>query len=257
MPNETFLIDIPKESDFMKSTEYDYWKAREKRMFFIDYSIDETYELIDLGKTILTMNAMERNIPKSKLKPIYLFIFSYGGDLNQAWGFVGIMKASRIPIITINMGVAMSAGFLLLISGHKRYTLRYSDAMVHQGGATISGSSAEVKSAQKNYENTIRFMENYILKRTKIPKELYKKKKEKDWYLSPNQQLKYGVVDSIIDDFSMLFDKNNSNNSNRRKNPFGRKSIKNNKAIVNAHDGKFDASKAIIKVKDDDKDESE
>ena len=255
MAKETYIIDLPKTSDYMSSDEYDYWKARKKRMFFIDYSIDESYDLVDLGKTILTMNMLEKNIPKNKLKPIYLFIFSYGGDLNQTWGFIGIMKASRIPIITINMGVAMSAGFLLLISGHKRYSLRYSDAMVHQGSATISGSSAEVKSAQRNYENNLKFMENYILKRTNIPKELYRKKREKDWYLSPNQQLKFGVVDGIIDDFSTLFTRENK--SKKREN-VGNKYYNKRNVVVKAKDGKFDSSKAIVKVKEnDEKDESE
>lgn len=250
----TALITIPKSSDYMTAEEFDYWKARKNRMFFIDYTIDDNYLLVELGKTILTMNMRERNVPKDKLKPIYLFIYSYGGDLYQAWSLISIIQASRIPIITINMGVAMSAGFLLLLSGHKRYGFKYASAMVHHGSAATEGNSNEFLAASKNYEKMLGVMDKYVLKNTSIPDTLYKKHKKEDWYLSPAQQLKFGVVDKLIDSIDEVFD-------NTPKSPKKKSFNRTKKSDPHApKDRKFDSSKAIEKVEtkeNTDKDESE
>lgn len=59
------------------------------------------------------MNIEEKDVKQEDLQPIRLFIHSYGGDIKQSLFFCDLVKASRIPIITICMGVAMSAGFLI------------------------------------------------------------------------------------------------------------------------------------------------
>ena len=67
------------------------------------------------------MNIKEKDIPEEELKPIRIFIHSYGGDLEQATFFSDLLLSSRIPITTVAMGVAMSAGFLIFLAGSKRY----------------------------------------------------------------------------------------------------------------------------------------
>ena len=56
-----------------------------------------------------------------KPKPIKLYIDSYGGYVYQCLGLLGIMKSSNVPVHTIVTGCAMSCGFLISISGHKRF----------------------------------------------------------------------------------------------------------------------------------------
>ena len=68
---------------YISPEELTYWKARENRTFYIDYEIDETYELLELGKIIIQMNMEEKDVKKEDLKPIYLWVHSYGGDLEQ------------------------------------------------------------------------------------------------------------------------------------------------------------------------------
>ena len=68
----------------------------------------------------------EKDIPKEELKPIRLMIHSYGGDLEQSFYFADLCMSSRIPIITVAMGAAMSAGFIIFLSGHKKYAFKHS-----------------------------------------------------------------------------------------------------------------------------------
>lgn len=194
-------LESIKEQTWPCPEEVTYWEARQNRTFYIDYEIDEDYSLIELSKIIIQMNMAEKDIDKKDLKPIYLWIFSYGGDLSQAYGFVDLCMSSRIPIITINMGVAMSAGLLILLAGSKRYGFKHSQAMIHSGSAGFSGTAEQIEQAQKSYKKQLEQMRQYIISRTDIPESLFDENKTKDWYLSDEEQVSYGVIDKVIESF--------------------------------------------------------
>ncbi len=179
--------------------EYDYWKARENRTFFIDYEIDDNYNLVELSKSIIQLNMEEMTIPKESLKPIYIYIFSYGGDLEQSLSFCDICMASRIPIVTVGMGVAMSGAFLILLSGSRRYAFSHCQMLVHSGSAGFQGTAEQIEEAQKNYKKQLNEMKDYILSRTSIDEKVFSRNKNKDWYLNKDEIVQYHVVDKLID----------------------------------------------------------
>lgn len=201
------LIEIPlvgdmKESQLPTPEEYTYWKDRKNRTFYIDYEIDETYSLVELSKIIIQINIEEKDIENPE--PLRLFIHSYGGDIEQALFFCDLIKASRIPIITIAMGVAMSAGFLIFLSGGKRYAFPHTSMLVHTGSAAFQGTSQQIEQAQQNYKKQIEQMKKYILNNTTIDEKTFNKNKNKDWYLTSEDLEKYGIVDGIINDIGLI-----------------------------------------------------
>lgn len=125
--------------------------------------------------------------------------------MEQANFLCDLIQSSRIPIITVAMGVAMSAGFLILLSGHKRYAFKHSQLMVHSGGGSFQGTAEQLESAQKNYKKQIEAMKSYILERTSIDEKTFNKNRSKDWYLNDDELIKYNVVDGIVTDISMIF----------------------------------------------------
>lgn len=210
MPTPT-LIDIPivgqmKDDTLPSPEEYTYWKLRENRVFTIDYEIDEDYQLIELGKVIIQMNIEEKDIPKEELKPIYLFIHSFGGDLRQSMFFGDLLIASRIPIVTVAMGAVMSAGFDIFVAGHKRYAFPHSQLLVHAGYAGFEGTASEMEEFNKNYKKQIGEMKDYILSRTEIDEKVFNKNKNKDWYLTSEELVKYKVVHKLINNFEEIFE---------------------------------------------------
>lgn len=201
------LLEIPligdtKESQLPSPEEYTYWKDRKNRTFYVDYEIDECYSLVELAKIIIQMNIEEKNVENPE--PIRLFIHSYGGDLEQANFFCDLVQASRIPIITIAMGVAMSAGFLIFLSGHKRYAFKHTQMLVHSGSAAFQGTAEQIEEAQKNYKKQIEEMKTYILEKTSIDEKTFNKNRNKDWYLTSEELLKYHVIDDVITDLSII-----------------------------------------------------
>lgn len=191
------VIDGISNKDILTPEEYNYWTSRQNRTFYIDFEVDETYELMEIAKVIIQINMSEINIPKENLKPIYLFVHSYGGDIEQANFFCDLVMSSRVPIITIGMGVAMSAGFLILISGQKRYAFKHCQMLIHSGSAGFSGTAEQVEEMQKNYKKQINEMKEYILERTSIDEKTFNK--NKDWYLTSKELIDYHVVDALIE----------------------------------------------------------
>ncbi len=200
--DEYVAIDLKKLFDSQDcklpdATEYGYWKARLNRMFYIDYEIDDAFMAVELAKTILQMNFDEKDIPKKELKPIYIFVFSYGGYSDQADCLRDVIKTSRIPIYTVGMGACMSNGFMLLIAGHKRYVFKNTQLMIHSGSNAIGGTAQQVEEASKNYKFRLEKENQYILENTKIDPKVFKKNKDKDWYLTPEEIEQYEIATVI------------------------------------------------------------
>ena len=191
------VIEGISNKDVLTPEEYNYWTSRQNRTFYIDFEVDETYELMEIAKVIIQINMSEINIPKENLKPIYLFVHSYGGDIEQANFFCDLVMSSRVPIITIGMGVAMSAGFLIF--GQKRYAFKHCQMLIHSGSAGFSGTAEQVEEMQKNYKKQINEMKEYILERTSIDEKTFNKNKNKDWYLTSKELIDYHVVDALIE----------------------------------------------------------
>lgn len=180
-----------------------FYKNHEDRIIWIDYDIDE--RLLEISKLILRWNVEDKaaGIPVEERKPITIFIFTDGGDIDVTYNFIDVCRMSKTPIHTVGCK-AYSAGFLLLLCGHKRYALSMGDSMLHQGSGQIGGTFDQIMGAADNYKRTIDKMKSFILERTNISEKTFKKYKDKDWYLTPEEQVEYGVVDEIITDLDQI-----------------------------------------------------
>lgn len=197
----TIPESLLKDSTLPDPMELNYWEARKNRTFYIDFEVDDDYQLLEIAKTIINMNVAEKDTPTENLKPIYLWIMSYGGDLEQANFFCDLVETSRIPIVTVAMGAAMSAAFLIFLAGKRRYAFKHSQLLIHSGSGQLTGTAEQIKEAQLNYNRQIENMKDYILARTTIDAKTFNKNKTKDWYLTADELVKYHIVDKLVESF--------------------------------------------------------
>ena len=179
-----------------------YYQCLDNRILWVDGEIDIT--LLEITRLIMYWNIQDKGIPVEDRKPIKLFIFSPGGNLAETMHACSIMQMSKTPVWTVNMGMAMSGGFLLLINGHKRFTMPYARAMFHRGSGGAAGTYGQAEDAMKDYNAQMNDMQNLVLERTKISKQAFSKKKDRDWYFGADEQVKNGVVDEIITDLEQI-----------------------------------------------------
>ena len=184
---------------------YSYYKNLNNRVIWLN---DEIYResIVPSVKNIIFWNKEDEDnkIPISDRKPIKVMINSYGGEVDATFQMIDIIKLSKTPIYTYNMGVAMSGGFFILISGHKRFALSSSQALCHQGSGAFEGEAETIKSHTAQYNKTLAKLFEHVASRTKISKDLLNKKKKTEWFINGDEQLQLGVVDAMVTDFSEL-----------------------------------------------------
>ena len=78
-----------------------FYKNLEERILWIDFDITEG--LIEFENYILKWNKEDKGIDKEDRKPIRIFIYSYGGDVDAIMSFIELIKLSKTPVYTYNM----------------------------------------------------------------------------------------------------------------------------------------------------------
>ena len=133
-------------------------------------------------------------------KPIEIYIDSYGGAVYQCMGLLGVMEKSVTPIHTIVTGCAMSCGFMILISGHKRFGYKLSTPLYHQVSTGFRGKVQDMEESLEETKRLQKMIEKITLARTEIPKKRLKEvlKNKVDWYMTAKEALELGVIDGII-----------------------------------------------------------
>lgn len=175
-----------------------FYVDESERIFFIDFEIDQS--LIEIERKILQYNRIDKDIPVEERKPIKLFIYSYGGELDAMFSFIDVVELSKTPVWTVNVGISMSAALVMLLSGKKRFALPHAMALIHSGSGGAAGTYEQSEAAMANYKKQVAKMREYIMSHSSIDKKTMTKNQAKDWYLDADEQVKYGIVDKIADD---------------------------------------------------------
>jgi ATP-dependent Clp protease protease subunit len=196
IPNSTANLQLP-DPELLT-----YYRNFEDRVIWIDYGIDEN--ILEVSRLIMYFNKLDKNIPIEERKPIKLLVYSRGGDGDACFSLLDVIALSKTPVWTVNMGVSMSAGLLILLAGHKRFCLKTSTALAHSGSGGTSGTYEQTEAAMKDYKRFVDTMRNYIIERTNIDTKTLNRYKSKEWYLYANDQVKYGIVEKIVDDIDEI-----------------------------------------------------
>lgn len=172
-------------------------KDLQNRKLYLNCGID-LCSIEDIVKHIIRYNVEDMGIPVEQRKPIKLYITSPGGDVYAGFELVDAIENSKTPVYTINMGYQFSMGFLLGLSGHKRFATKHAKFLWHDGTSGTMNSTAKVRDEmefQNRNEDRIR---QYILDHTKIDPELYDSKLRVEWYMFAEEAKELGVVDYIV-----------------------------------------------------------
>lgn len=177
---------------------YTTWKMYNDRRIWIEDEIDA--DILDYERLILQYNLEDeiRKVPTENRKPIWLYLINYGGSADLMWSFVDVIASSKTPIYTVNMGVCASAAGIIFISGHKRFMMPGATVLIHEGEGQFGGDATKVFDNVEAYKKMIKRMNDYIMEKTKISKQMMTKKKNNDWTLDAETCEKYGICDKIV-----------------------------------------------------------
>ena len=129
-----------------------------------------------------------------------LYIHCPGGIISAGLAIYDTMQILRCPVSTICVGLAASMGTLLLCAGSqgKRYALPNSTIHLHQAVGGAQGQAADIEIAAREIMRMQEMIRNIIAKHTGQPVEKIAHDTDRDFYLSAEQAVEYGIIDEIL-----------------------------------------------------------
>jgi len=133
-------------------------------------------------------------------RDIYLYINSPGGAVSAALAIYDTMQFIKPDVATLCIGQAASAGSLLLCSGAagKRQCLPHATVMIHQVLGGYQGQAADIEIHAKETRRVNTLVNEIISKHSGRSVDELKKDMDRDYFMTANHALEYGIVDKII-----------------------------------------------------------
>lgn len=140
---------------------------------------------------------LERDDPE---KDISLYIHCPGGLINAGFAIYDTMELIRCDVSTICVGLAASMGTVLLCAGAKgkRYALPNATIHMHQPMGGVQGQASDIAIAAKEIIRMQEKLRTIISKHTGQTLDKVAKDTDRDFYLSAEQAVEYGLVDEIL-----------------------------------------------------------
>ena len=139
-------------------------------------------------------------------EPIKVFIDSPGGDVDSAYAIFDMIRFVKPKVTMIAMGLAASAGALILLAGDKenRFGFPNSHYLIHQPLSGIRGVATEIEIHAKEIEKTRQKINALIAKETGKSLAQVEKDTDRDYWMSEEEALDYGLISKIISNRSQL-----------------------------------------------------
>ncbi|MEM6251632.1 MAG: ATP-dependent Clp endopeptidase proteolytic subunit ClpP [Cyanobacteria bacterium P01_D01_bin.156] len=134
-------------------------------------------------------------------KDIFLYINSPGGSVYDGLGIFDTMNHIKPDVSTICVGLAASMGAFLLSAGTKgkRLSLPNSRIMIHQPLGGAQGQATDIEIQAKEILYIKKTLNDALAEHTSQPIDRITEDTERDFFMSPNEAVEYGLIDQVID----------------------------------------------------------
>ena len=189
-----YLVPVVVEQTSRGERSFDiYSRLLKERIVFLGTPIDDA-----VGNLIMAqLLHLESEDPD---KDINLYVNSPGGDITSLFAIYDTMQYIKPDVSTIVMGQAASAAAVLLLAGTKgkRYALPHSRVLLHQPHGGAQGQAVDIEIQAKEITRYRKLLEELIAEHTGQPLERVAKDTDRDYILTAEEAVEYGVVDEVI-----------------------------------------------------------
>ena len=170
-----------------------YSRLLKDRIIFLGEEVNETTASLIVAQLLF----LESEDPG---KDISLYINSPGGMVTAGMAIYDTMQYIKCDVSTICIGLAASMGAFLLAGGAKgkRFALPNAEIMIHQPSGGAKGQATEIQIAAENILKTKKKLNEMLAANTGKPYDVVAADTERDYYMSAQEALDYGLIDSII-----------------------------------------------------------
>lgn len=190
-----YLIPTVIEQSGRGERAYDiYSRLLKDRIIFLGTAIDDDVANLIVAQLLF----LESEDPE---KDVFLYINSPGGVVTAGLAIYDTMQYIKPAVSTICTGQAASMGAVLLAAGTsgKRIALPNSRVMIHQPMGGTQGQASDIEIQAKEILKTKNTINEILAKHTKQPIEQIKIDTDRDFFMSADEAMKYGIVDKVIE----------------------------------------------------------
>jgi len=191
----SFFIPSVEEVTARGSIRYDIFsRLLKERIVFIPGAIDDTMATLIVAQLLF----LEAENPK---KEISMYINSPGGVVTSGLAIYDTMQFIRSPVSTLCVGQAASMGSLLLAAGHKdmRFALPNCRIMLHQPSGGFQGQATDIMLHAQEILNIKKRLNDIYVKHTGQPLKKIEDALERDYFLTAEMGVEWGVVDKVLE----------------------------------------------------------
>ena len=136
-------------------------------------------------------------------KEIQIYINSPGGSVSAGFAIYDTMQYVPCPVSTLAVGRAASFGTVILMAGAKgkRFALPNARIHLHQpliSGGGLEGQASDLEIHAKEIVRIKEELNRLIAQHTGQPLERVERDTDRDFYLSPDEAIQYGLIDGVI-----------------------------------------------------------
>ncbi len=189
------IIPMVIESTSKGERAYDiYSRLLKERIIFIGGPVDD-----DIANLIIAQMLFLQAEDKSKEASVY--INSPGGVVTAGLAIYDTMQFIDVPMTTICLGQASSMAALLLAAGEKgkRFALSNSRIMIHQPLGGAQGQATDIEIQTQEILRIKKLVNDILAKHTGQPLEKIIKDTDRDFFMSADEAVKYGLIDEVLE----------------------------------------------------------
>lgn len=139
-------------------------------------------------------------LDSAEKEDIQLYINSPGGSVSAGLAIYDTMQNIRSDVSTVCLGRAASMGAVILSGGAKgkRKILPHSEVMIHQPSGGMEGQASDLLIVAEHIQKTKKLLNELLSENCGKSYEQLVKDTERDYWLSPEEAVGYGVVDAVL-----------------------------------------------------------
>jgi ATP-dependent Clp protease protease subunit len=170
-----------------------YSRLLNERIIFLGTPIDDQVANLTIAQLI----HLESEDPD---KDISIYINSPGGQVYSGLAIYDTMQFIKPDIQTICVGIAMSMGAVILSGGSegKRLALPNAKILIHQVSGGFQGQATDIEIQARETIALKRRLEEILGEHTGRPVEQVAKDMERDYFMTSQEALDYGIIDNVI-----------------------------------------------------------
>ena len=189
------LVPMVIEKDGRGERAYDiYSRLLKERIVFLGTAIDDVVANLIIAQLLF----LESEDPN---KDIYIYVNSPGGLITSGLAIYDTMQYVKPPVATICIGQAASMGAVLLAGGEKgkRYALPHARVLIHQPLGGAQGQATDIGIQAREILRMREEITCIFTKHTGIDPERIRQDTERDFFMTAEQALNYGIIDQIVE----------------------------------------------------------